>query len=615
MRAAQDSQENKVRDANYLLSHGCTLPRSTPCAKARRVVTIVVTALTAISMIPGDLSAQSEGRSQARSMVVTPLGIVATSQTLASQAGAQVLARGGNAIDAAIAANAVLHVVEPMSNGLGGDLFAIYWGAKTGKLTGINASGWAPSGLTIDFLASRDITRMPQLGIHSVTVPGCVAGWASLHQRFGKLPWADLLQPAIYYADRGFPVTEIIAGYWRADEKKLATDDYGKSVFLREGSHAPKLGEVFRNPDLARAFRTLATSGPASFYRRAIAQAILKKSRQLGGVMDEVDLSTFEAEWVEPIATEYRGWTVYELPPNGQGIAALQMLNLFERFPLADWGFASPQSWHAKIEAQKLAYADLQRYVADPRQAQVPVQGMLSKAYAEQRAQLIRTDQASCDVPPGQPLNSQGDTIYLSVVDGEGNIVSLIQSIYQGFGSAVAVDGFGFHLHNRAGLFELDRNHPNALAARKRPFHTIIPGFMQKGSLHIGFGIMGGLNQAQAHAQYVSNIVDHGMNIQAALEAPRFTRLKFGGCDVSVEGRVSEQTRQELTRLGHNLEVLGAYSSKVGGGQAVLHDSKARLNYGASSPRKDGAAIPQPDPYWGTGGASTRAPRPARPAR
>lgn len=538
---------------------------------------------------------RAQDRSQARSMVISRAGIVATSQTLASQAGAQVLARGGSAADAAIAANAVLAVVEPMSCGMGGDLFVIYREAATGKLWGLNASGWAPRGLTISVLKQRGHSAVPQSGILPVSVPGAVKGWAELHRRFGRRPWAELFAPAIYYARNGFPVTEIIAGHWKEAEAKLAADEEARRVFLPGGA-PPRTGQIFRNPDLARAFELVAREGARAFYEGEIARAILRTSARLGGVLAPEDLSEFQAEWVEPISTTYRGWTVYELPPNSQGIAALQMLNIMERFPLPQMDPASAQAWHVKIEAQKLAYEDLRRYVGDPRFARVPVAGLLSKNYAAERARLIRPDRAQCAPSAGSP--PPGDTVYLAVVDREGNIASLIQSIYLHFGSGVVVEGMGFHLHNRAALFELDPAHPNALAPRKRPFHTIIPGYMEKGELKVGFGIMGGYNQAQAHAQFVSNVVDHGMNIQAALEAPRFTKLTFGGCDLMMEARVALGVRLELARLGHEIKWLGDYSSTVGGGQVVMHDAAAGVNYGASSPRKDGAAIPEPEAYF-----------------
>ena len=539
----------------------------------------------------------AQDRSQARSMVISDGGIVATSQTLASQAGAQVLARGGSAMDAAIAANATLGVVEPESCGIGGDLFAIYWDAKTGKLTAINASGWAPKALTIDVLKSLGNTTMPQEGIQAVTVPGCVDGWAKLHKRFGKLPWKDLFQPAIYYADHGYPVTEMIREAWKEEEAKLAKDQNGQKVFLIHGA-APAMGQMFRNPQMAAALRLISTEGEAAFYRGAIAKAILKTSDRLGGKMNLADLSEFESEWVEPLATEYRGWKVYELPPNGQGIAAIEMLNILSVLPLAAYQPRGLLELHTQIEAQKLAYQDLQRYVADMRFSKVPVEGMISMDYARERAKLIDPNQARCDVTPGDPLKVHGDTIYLSAVDREGNIVSLIQSLYQHFGSKVVTDDDGFALQNRGGLFEMDPAHPNALAPRKRPFHTIIPAFMEQGSVHMGFGIMGGLNQAQAHAQFVSNVVDHGMSIQSALEAPRFSKTTFGGCDVSIENRVPPEIRDALTAKGHQLKVLGDFSSVMGGGQVVVHDSAKGVNYGASDPRKDGAAVPEPPAYF-----------------
>jgi gamma-glutamyltranspeptidase / glutathione hydrolase len=537
------------------------------------------------------------GRSQARSMVITRGGIVAASQTLAAQAGAQILARGGSAADAAIAANAVEGVVEPMMNGMGGDLFAIEWDAKTGKLTGLNSSGWAPQKLTIDFLKKKGFDKMPQTGIYSVTVPGCVAGWWALHQRFGRLPWSEILQPAIYYARHGFPVTEVIDAAWQLNQKKLEADLNARRVFLVNGQ-PPKVGQIFSNPEYAHALELLASQGESVFYLGAIAKAILKTSGRMGGVMTAEDLADFKPEWVRPISTTYHGWKVYELPPNGQGMGALEMLNIMGHFPLAHWGFESPQSWYVKMEAQKLAYADLGRYNGDPRFSKIPVEGIISKSYAAERAATIDMNRAHCDVAPGDPSRFNSDTIYLTAVDKDGNIVSLIQSLYDEFGSGIVVDHFGITLQDRGALFRLDPHHPDALAPHKRPYHTIIPAFMEKGSAHIGFGIMGGLNQAQAHAQFASNIADFGMNIQSALEAPRFTNYSFGGCHFLIEDRVPASVRQFLIEKGDTLEVLGRYSPMVGGGQAVLHDSATGVNYGASSPRKDGAAIPEPAPYF-----------------
>lgn len=561
------------------------------------------TLIAALLMFP--LQVFSADRTHARSMVITRQGIVATSQTLASQAGVQVLARGGSAVDAAIAANAVLGVVEPMMNGMGGDLFAIYWDAKSRTLTGLNASGWAPKKLTVELMRNKGYSSMPQEGIYSVTTPGCVAGWEKLHQRFGRLPWAELFRPAVYYARHGFPVTEMIAQTWHSSLAKLSQDRRSRSLFLPGGA-SPATGQVFQNSALAHALELVRDGGAAAFYRGPIAKAILQTSERLGGTFQASDLSEFEPEWVEPISTEYRGWRVYELPPNGQGMAALEMLNIMERFPLGSYKPQSAEAFHLEIEAQKLAYQDLQHFLGDPRFVKIPLAGLLDKKYAAERAKLIDSDRAQCDVSPGNPPSGAGDTIYLSVVDKDGNIVSLIQSIYLAFGSGVVVDGMGFHLQNRGGLFVLDPQHPNVLAPRKRPFHTIIPAFMEKGETKMGFGIMGGLNQAQAHAQFVSDIVDYGMNIQAALEAPRFTKRNFGGCDVAIEGRVAAEVRQELIRKGHRLDVRAAFDDVVGGGQAVLHDSASGINYGASSPRKDGAALPEPDPYFQAGGSGTR---------
>ncbi len=531
-------------------------------------------------------------------MVISQGGIVSSSQTLASEAGAQILARGGSAVDAAIAVNAVLGVVEPMMNGIGGDLFAMHWDAKTKKLSAINSSGWSPKGLSLEFLKKEHYYSMPSGGIHTVTVPGCVSGWKRMHEKFGRLPWEQLFRPAIYFAEHGFPVTEIIQFDWDAYSSKLEADANAKRVFL-PGGRAPKVGEVFRNPELAKALRLIAAGGADAFYRGPIAKAILATSKRLGGTMDAADLAEFQAEWVQPISTEYRGWKVSELPPNGQGIGALMMLNVMENFPLAGADPLSADVLHYKIESQKLAFQDHTHFVGDPRLAWIPQEGMLSKEYAKQRAATVQIDTANCQTTAGNPPGAgHGDTVYLSVVDRDGNIVSWIQSISDAFGSGVVVDGMGFHLHDRGGAFSFDEHHPNALAPRKRPFHTIIPGFMEKDDLHIGFGIMRGMNQAQAQAQFVSNVVDHGMNLQAALEAPRFTRPTLAGCVVKIEGRVPLATRIELEKRGHLLEVQGDYSGFMGGGQAVLHDSRTHVNYGASSPRKDGASIPEPAPYF-----------------
>jgi gamma-glutamyltranspeptidase/glutathione hydrolase len=536
------------------------------------------------------ISISAQDRSTARSMVVTRYGVVATSHVQASVAGAKILERGGSAVDAAIAANAALGVTEPMMNGMGGDLFAIYWDAKTGKLYGLNASGWAPRGLTIEHLQAKGATSMPGAGIDSVTVPGAVAGWHALHQRFGGTAWKDLFQSAISYADDGYPVPELIASFWAGSVDSISKDPEARRIYL-PGGKPPALGQVFQNPDLAKALRLVAQDGPDAFYKGEIASAIVSTSQSLGGTMAADDLAEFSPESVEPISSTYRGWTVYELPPNGQGMAALEMLNIMETTPASPDGPLSAAELHKKIEAMKLAYADLGRYNADPRFAKIPVKGILSKEYARERAKLIDPDKANCEVAAGAPPFS--DTTYLSVVDREGNIVSLIQSNSASFGSGVAVRGMGFILQNRGAMFSLNAASPNALAPRKRPFHTIIPAFMEHGDQHIGFGIMGGPNQPLAHAQFVSNVVDYGMNIQEAMENARFTVSPQRGCHIVIESRVAPEVRQKLSAMGHQLDVRREYSTAMGRGQAVMHDSKAKVNYGASDARTDGAAVPE----------------------
>ena len=535
----------------------------------------------------------SQGRNYGRSQVITQQGIAATSQTLASQAAVQILARGGTAVDAAIAANAVLAVVEPMKNGLGGDLFALYWDAKTGKLQGLNASGPAPRGLTPEFLTKLGIKSMPQQGIQSFTVPGAVDGWWKMHQRYGKLPWKDLFQSAIAYAEVGFPVSEAIQESWAdaANSSRVRANPESMRVFFPDGK-APLEGDLFRNPGMARALRLVAEKGPEAMYKGEVAAAILKTSRSLGGTMTAEDLASFSSEWVEPIWIDYRGWRVYEMPPNGQGMAALEMLNIMETAPASPLGAFSAVEMHKRIESMKLAYADVHRYDADPHSYDVPVAQLLSKQYARKRAALIDPKRANCVVPPGQPVGS--DTTYLTIVDKDGNMASWIESVYAEFGSGVTVDGMGFLLQNRGAGFTLEPHHPDVLAGGKRPFHTIIPAFMERGDLHIGFGIMGGANQPLAHAQFVSNLVDYGMNVQAALEAPRFTKRNSTGCDVSIEDRVPVSTLQQLSERRHQIAIRREYTQEMGRGQAILHNSKTGTNYAASDPRADGAAIPEP---------------------
>jgi gamma-glutamyltranspeptidase/glutathione hydrolase len=544
---------------------------------------LAASGLTITSLAAGD-------RTQARSMVISQYGIVAAEQPIAARAGTAVLESGGNAIDAAVAANAAMGLVAPMMDGIGGDLFAMVYEAKTNKVYGLNASGWAPKGLTPEFLHSKGEQWMPSRGIHSVTVPGAVAGWDALISRFGKKSFAEVLAPTIAYAKAGFPVTEIFGDDWAATAGYLGRNREAARVYLPD-FRAPAVGEIFRNPDLARALTEIAKGGRDAFYKGTLAKLILDTSTKFGGTMAADDLAEFAAEWVDPISTDYRGWTVYEMPPNEQGIAALMMLNIVSGFPLSEWGHNTVATLHAMIEAKKLAYADMITYVGDPRFAEVPTKGMISPAYGRGRAVLIDPAKANCNVGPGTPPYAGSDTTYLSTVDRDGNMVSLIQSNFSLWGSGIAVEGGGFVLHNRGALFTLDPQHPNVLAPRKRPLHTIIPALMAKGDVRIAFGIMGGFNQAQAHAQFVSNVADHGMNIQAAMEAARFSKASFAGCDVYVEARMPDAVFEGLAKLGHQLQVLGDFSEGVGGGQAVMRNSNAGVNYGASDPRKDGQAI------------------------
>ena len=540
------------------------------------------------------LSVAAQERSYGRSVVSSQYGIVATSEIQASQAGARILERGGSAIDAGIAANAVLGVVEPMMNGIGGDMFAIYYEAKTGKLYGLNASGWSPKGLTIDYLKGKGVSSMPQFGINSVTVPGAVDGWQKLHDRWGKLPWGDLFRPAIFYANHGYPVPEIVGGIWKTERNELMRDPESRKVFLVK-DQAPEVGQVFRNPEIAHALRLIAEQGESAYYKGEIAKAILKTSSKLGGTMTADDLASYSAEWVEPIHITYRDWDVYELPPNGDGMAALEMLNIMEQKQPDAAGPYSPGELHTRIEAMKLAYADVKAYDGDPRFSKIPFEQLISKEWAKKRAALINPEHANCTVAPGALPKS--DTTYFTIVDREGNILSMIQSNYEGFGSGITVQGMGFVLQDRGGLFSLDPKSPNVLAGRKRPFHTIIPAFMQHGPEHIGFGIMGGMNQPLAHAQFVSNIVDYHMNIQQALEEGRFTVSPKLGCNVVIESRVTQPTIDALTKMGHVLDVRPEYTERMGRGNVVMHDDTSGVNFGASDPRADGVAIPQQPDY------------------
>jgi gamma-glutamyltranspeptidase/glutathione hydrolase len=553
---------------------------------------LVATLLLSPVIVPAQQLSSVPG--QGRSMVVTKFGIVSTPQFLASQAGAHILEKGGNAVDAAIAANAVMGVVQPYVNGIGGDLFVLYYEAKTGKVYGLNSSGWTPKALTIDYLKSKGVTKINPIGVETIDVPGAVAGWDALRTRFGTLPFGQLLAPAIYYAQNGFPLAERNARYWIA---KSLLNQPGYKETYDIWPTAPTAGDLFRNPALASSLRQIAEHGRDAFYNGPMTETMVKFLDAHGGTHTLEDFRDFQPEWVEPVSTTYRGWTVYELPPNGQGIAALSMLNIMEHFPMAQYGHNSVDALHVMIEAKKLAYADMYKYVGDPRFSSIPVKELISKDLAAQRAKLIDMSKAASQVVPSEvsaELNKHGNsTIYLSTIDKEGNIVSLIQSNYAGYGTGFVAPGLGFSFHNRGAGFQLTPGLPNSLAGHKRPLHTIIPAFMEKGDIHIGFGIMGGWNQAQAHAQFVANIVDYGMNVQAALEQPRFTKDTFEGCDVLMEETIPADIRAGLTQRGHEIKLLEPLSFSVGQGAAVARDSSRQVNFAAGDPRSDGAAIPQ----------------------
>ena len=555
---------------------------------------VVVSLCVAPAIVAQEMHSVPE---QGRSMVVTKFGIVAAPQFLASQAGARILEKGGNAIDAAIAANAVMGVVQPYVNGMGGDLFLLYYEAKTGKVYGLNASGWTPKGETIEALNAEGKSSIDFMGVDAITVPGAVAGWDAMRVRFGTMPFTTTLAPAIYYAENGFPLAERNARYWSSNV--FFTKPGWKETYLPDGFE-PKVGSLFRNPALAHSLRDVAEHGKKAFYDGPMTETMVKFLRAQGGQHTLEDFKDFEPEWVEPVSTTYRGWTVYELPPNGQGVAALSMLNIMEHFPMAEYGHNSADALHVMIEAKKLAYADMYKYVGDPRFSPIPTETLISKGLAEKRAKLIEPSKANCQVLPAEieaALEKHGNsTIYLSTIDKDGNIVSLIQSNYAGYGTGFVAPGLGFAFQNRGAGFAMTAGLPNSLAGHKRPLHTIIPAFMEKGDLHIGFGIMGGWNQAQAHAQFVANVVDYGMNVQAAMEAARFTKGTFEGCDLQMEDRVPASVRAELEKRGHKIEVLEPFSFTVGQGEAVLFDSGRNVKMAGADPRSDGAAIPQGPP-------------------
>jgi gamma-glutamyltranspeptidase/glutathione hydrolase len=520
-------------------------------------------------------------------------GAVATSQPLASQAGLRMLLAGGNAIDAAIAANAALNVVEPMMNGLGGDMFALVYWAADRRVYGLNGSGRAPYAATLEELASRGYSHntennvMPHHGMLPVTVPGEPAGWADLHARFGSLAWERLLGPAVDYAADGFPVSEIVAESWRNTAELLRRDPEAARVFLPLG-RAAHAGERFVNPEMAASLRALAEDGPDIFYRGRIAQAIAAASARRGGLLSALDLAAHTSTWVEPISTLYRGHRVYEIPPNGQGIAALIALNLLGGYDLAALPFDSPEAFHVKMEAIKLGMTDAARYVADPSMAYVPIAGLLSAQYADGRRALIRPDRAIALPQAGLPPTSS-DTVYLCAADAQGNACSLISSLYAGFGSGVVAEGTGFALQNRGNLFSLDPQHPNCIAPHKRPYHTIIPCMVTRDdALAVCYGVMGGFMQPQGHVQVLSNILDHGMDPQQALDAPRF--YFQGQHRFLIERELGAATYAGLESRGHAIEQR-TQQGQFGGGQVIAVHPESGALLAGSDPRKDGCAV------------------------
>jgi len=535
-----------------------------------------------------------------RSEVIATHGMAATSHPLVSQVALDVLKRGGTAVDAAIAANATLGLMEPTGNGVGGDLFAIVWDAKTGKLYGLNASGRSPQSLTLarlrEELKKTNATHIPPRGPLPVSVPGAVDGWFELHGRFGKLPMKELLQPAIRYAREGFPVTEVIAEGWEANARLLKQYPNYADTYM-PGGRAPRKGEVFRNPLLANTLSAIAEGGRDAFYKGDIAQRIGKYMRANGGYLTAADMAAHRSEWVEPVSTNYRGYDVWELPPNTQGIAALEMLNILEPYDLRSMGFGSPEYLHLFVEAKKLAFEDRARFYADPEFAKIPVKALISKDYAAKRRALIRPDKAALEYPVDDKALEQGDTIYMSVADEAGNMVSLIQSNYRGMGSGMTPDGCGFILQDRGELFSLKDGHPNMYAPGKRPFHTIIPAFVTKdGRPWLSFGVMGGAMQPQGHVQILVNLIDFGMNLQEAGDAPRVRHdgsseptdevMRDGG-EVILETGVSAATVKALEARGHKLKV--ANDGDFGGYKAILRNEQG-VYFGASESRKDGAA-------------------------
>ena len=527
-----------------------------------------------------------------RSEIISTNGMAATSHPLATQTAIEVLQRGGNAIDAAIAANAVLGLMEPTGCGIGGDLFAIIWSADDNKLYGLNSSGPAPKNISIDKLLAKNLEQIPPYGPLPVTVPGAVAGWKELHNKFGSLPFENLFQEAIDYSENGFPVTEVVAYYLDLSAERFSSYPNFKEVWMPKGK-TPSKGDVFKNPQLASTYKKIAITGGKDFYEGEIANEIVRFINEQGGYFALDDLKNYSPEWIEPVSTNYRGFEVWELPPNGQGIAALQILNILENYDIQKLGFGSAEYIHLFTEAKKVVYEDRAKYYADQNFSNVPVSELISKEYAKSRMRLIDLKNASKSFNPGNL--EDGDTIYLTVSDKYGNMVSLIQSNYRGMGSGMVPNNLGFMLQDRGEMFSLDKSHKNSLVGGKRPFHTIIPAFITKDNKpYISFGLMGGAMQPQGHAQIVINIVDFKMNLQEAGDAPRIRHVgssqptgekMLDGGYLSLEKGISEEVINKLKKLGHKLQYdLGGF----GGYQAIM--LKDGVYYGASDSRKDGQA-------------------------
>jgi gamma-glutamyltranspeptidase/glutathione hydrolase len=531
-----------------------------------------------------------------RSEVIAQHGMAATSHPLTTQIALDVLKAGGNAIDAAIAANAALGLMEPTGNGMGGDLFAIIWDAEKKELIGLNASGRAPALMTLEYFRELGLNDIPKYGALPVSVPGAVDGWFELHGRFGSVPISQLLEPAIRYAREGFPVTEEIARLLVTNQNRIGHYPGFAETFMPDG-RVPVKGEVFRNPRLADTLEAIAEGGRDAFYKGDIARRIDAYMTEQGGLLRYDDLAAHTSEWVTPVSTNYRGWDVYELPPNGQGIAALQILNLLEGYDIRSMGFGSAEYVHTLVEAKKLAFEDRAKFYADMDFADVPVGTLISKDYADERRKLISPDKAALSVPAGEARLEDGDTIYMTVADVAGNMISLIQSNYNGMGSGMTPGDLGFVLQNRANLFSLEAGHANVLEPGKRPFHTIIPAFVMKdGKPLLSFGLMGGAMQPQGHAQIIVNLVDFGMNLQEAGDAGRINHkgssqptgdVMTDGGIVHLENEFSEETRKALKAMGHRI---GPSNHEFGGYQAIMWDAEEGVYYGASEVRKDGQA-------------------------